>query len=119
MTWLLLVWPAHIADGASGVEASVYAAVLCLLPSALSVLLARRGLFAGGLLSGVVCAMALRLAVVLIGAVAVCVYRPVLPPGLFLILLAPFYFVTLVVETRHLMGVVGAGRNAVGSSLGS
>jgi hypothetical protein len=115
---LVLFAPAWRLYRGTGIEAVVWAGLLCLLPGWAVVWLNHWAAVQGRDVLGVLLGMGLRLAVALGGALAVIELWPDLRASGFLYWLAAFYLVTLVVETRLLTtgpgtvreGAVLAGR---------
>jgi hypothetical protein len=119
-TWLFLAAPAWVVGGANAVLALSLAAWLCFVPHlmilAFGFVFQSRDRSLSGLLAG----MATRLVVVLAGAAMICWYRTDLRGAMFLVWLAPCYFVALAVETRILVARAGGmprARHADGSSV--
>lgn len=105
----LMLWlPVGGQFGATGVEGLVVAAVLCLAPGCVVLVIPvvwRESRVAGlaALAGGV-----LRLVVVLAGLIAVAMLRPDIPPMVFGGCLVVFYLVSLGVETWLIVGSLGS-----------
>lgn len=106
--WGVLAVPAYLVAGWTAVEGLAYGALLCLLPG---VLLNLRTALVGTRqhpFSALLLGMGLRLAVVLMGALVICVNRPDMRGATFLFWLVPLYCVALAIETRQALRVESA-----------
>lgn len=113
VVWVLTAPLAAMWKGAVAVEAVTLAALLCLLPQVAVVLLASLRRRERDPISRLLVSMGLRLAVVLLGTLAICVQRPEMQSVSFALWLAPFYLVALAVETGCELRVTGPSIPAV------
>jgi len=113
--WMLCAGPAWLIAKQSGLEGLTYALLLCLIPGIVTLRLAKVGNSRQAPYA-VLMGMGLRMASVLMGALALWAFRPDLGPGAFHVWLIVGYLVTLAVETRMLLADITVTRP--GSSLG-
>jgi hypothetical protein len=104
--WLLLAGPVFWWKGTTGLEGLSYAALLCLIPGCLVLVLSASFVPSERPATQMMIPLvgtALRLVLVLVGVLAICELRPELGFGGFLVWVIVFYFAILAAETRILL----------------
>lgn len=100
---LLLAAPAWWLDRAAGIEAVLWATLICLVPGWAVLLLSHGARLGGNDVQVVLLGMGLRMLTAVAGALGICVTWPEYLHGGFLWWLAILYLAALAVETRLLL----------------